>query len=294
MNNACNSCSEDGNCSAQKNGTGCDKTQSPEDLKLSENLGRIKNKIVVMSGKGGVGKSTVAVNIALALSLAGKKVGLLDVDVHGPSVPRLLSLTGEQAHIEKDYIEPVPWSKNLWVMSLGFLMPDQDEAVIWRGPVKMGLIRQFLQNVAWGDLDYLVVDCPPGTGDEPLTVMQLLGKEALAVIVTTPQQVAIDDVRRSVTFCKRMGNPVLGVVENMSGFICPDCGKRHDIFKAGAGEQMAMDTGVPFLGRIPVDPELARSGDEGFAYVKVYPESETSKTMREIIRPMLDQQAVMA
>jgi len=294
MNNACNSCSEDGNCSAQKNGTGCDKTQSPEDLKLSENLGRIKNKIVVMSGKGGVGKSTVAVNIALALSLAGKKVGLLDVDVHGPSVPRLLSLTGEQAHIEKDYIEPVPWSKNLWVMSLGFLMPDQDEAVIWRGPVKTGLIRQFLQNVAWGDLDFLVVDCPPGTGDEPLTVIQLLGKEATAVIVTTPQRVAIDDVRRSITFCKRTGNPLLGVVENMSGFVCPDCGKRHEIFKSGAGEQMAMDMDVPFLGRIPVDPELARAGDEGFAYVKVYPESETSKTMQEIIRPMLDQQAVMA
>lgn len=288
MSEACKSCSKDGKCSTQKEGKECEK--SAEDLRLDENLAKIKNKIVVMSGKGGVGKSTVAVNIALALALAGKKVGLLDVDVHGPSVPRLLSLSGKQAHIEKDYIEPIPWSRNLWVMSLGFLMPNQDEAVIWRGPVKMGLIRQFLQNVAWGDLDFLVVDCPPGTGDEPLTVMQLLGKEAKAVIVTTPQQVAIDDVRRSITFCKRTGNPVLGVVENMSGFVCPDCGKRHDIFKSGAGERMAMDMAVPFLGRIPVDPELARAGDEGFAYVKVFPESETSKTMQDIIRPMLDMQ----
>ena len=293
MGDACKSCSKSGKCSSQKEGKDCGE-KSAEDLKLSENLGRIRNKIVVMSGKGGVGKSTVAVNIALSLALAGKKVGLLDVDVHGPSVPRLLSLAGQQAHIEKDYIEPIPWSKNLWVMSLGFLMPNQDEAVIWRGPVKMGLIRQFLQNVAWGDLDFLVVDCPPGTGDEPLTVMQLLGKEARAVIVTTPQQVAIDDVRRSITFCKRTGNPILGVVENMSGFVCPDCGKRHEIFKSGAGERMAVDMDVPFLGRIPVDPELARAGDEGFAYVKVYPESETSKAMQDIVRPMLDMQPVTA
>ncbi len=289
MSNACKSCGKNGKCSSQKEGKDCgEKVPSPEDLKLADNLSRIKNKIVVMSGKGGVGKSTVAVNIALALALSGKKVGLLDVDVHGPSVPRLLSLSGQQAHIEKDYIEPIPWSKNLWVMSLGFLLPDQNEAVIWRGPVKMGLIRQFLQNVAWGELDFLVVDCPPGTGDEPLTVMQLLGKSAKSVIVTTPQMLAIDDVRRSITFCKRTGNQILGVVENMSGFVCPDCGKRHEIFKSGAGEQMAMDMGVPFLGSIPVDPELARAGDEGFAYVKVYPDSETSKIMREIVQPMLD------
>ena len=293
MSNACGSRGESGKCPSQKEGKDCGE-KSAEDLKLSENLAGIGNKIVVMSGKGGVGKSTVAVNIALSLALAGKKVGLLDVDVHGPSVPRLLSLTGQQAHIEKDYIEPIPWSRNLWVMSLGFLMPNPDEAVIWRGPVKMGLIRQFLQNVAWGNLDFLVVDCPPGTGDEPLTVMQLLGKEARAVIVTTPQQVAIDDVRRSITFCKRTGNPILGVVENMSGFVCPDCGKRHEIFKSGAGERMAVDMGVPFLGRIPVDPELARAGDEGFAYVKVYPESETSKAMQDIVRPMLDMQPVTA
>ncbi len=295
MSNSCSSCGENGNCSYQKEGKDCGKKeQSPEDLKLAENLGRIKNKIVVMSGKGGVGKSTMAANIALSLSLAGKKVGLLDVDVHGPSIPRLLSLSGQQAHIEKDYIEPIPWSKNLWVMSLGFLLPDRNEAVIWRGPVKMGLIRQFLQNVAWGELDFLIVDCPPGTGDEPLSVMQLIGQETKSVIVTTPQMLAIDDVRRSITFCKRTESQILGVVENMSGFVCPECGKRHEIFKSGAGERMAMEMGVPFLGRIPVDPELARAGDEGFAYVKVYPDSETSKVMRAVVQPMLDLQAVTA
>lgn len=295
MSNACSSCGEDGNCSYQKEGKDCGKkTQAPEDLKLAKSLDGIKNKIVVLSGKGGVGKSTMAVNIALSLSLAGKKVGLLDVDVHGPSVPRLLGLTGEAAHIERDYIEPVPWSKNLWVMSIGFLLPDRNEAVIWRGPVKAGLIRQFLQDVAWGELDYLVVDCPPGTGDEPLSIMQLLGKEVRSVIVTTPQMLAIDDVRRSITFCKRTESHILGVVENMSGFVCPECGKRHEIFKSGAGERMARDMGVPFLGRIPVEPELARAGDEGFAYIKVYPESETSAIMRQIIQPMLDLQAVSA
>jgi Mrp family chromosome partitioning ATPase/predicted Fe-Mo cluster-binding NifX family protein len=229
----------------------------------------------------------VAVNIAAALSLAGKKVGLLDVDVHGPSIPRMLSLTGEQPHIEKDYIEPIQWSKNLWVMSLGFMLPNRNDAVIWRGPIKMGLIKQFLQDVAWGELDYLVVDCPPGTGDEPLSTLQLIGPSAQAVIVSTPQGVAVDDVRRSVTFCSQVGNPVLGLVENMSGYVCPKCGEVSDIFASGGGEDLAREMGIKFLGRIPIDPEVVRSGDQGYVYVKTHHESEAAQSIGRIIKPML-------
>ncbi len=213
---------------------------SPQDEKVAHTVNRIRHKIVVMSGKGGVGKSTVAVNIAVSLSQAGFKVGLLDVDVHGPSVPRILSLSGVQPHMEQDCMEPVPWSKNLSVMSLGFLLPAH-EAVIWRGPIKGGLIRQFLSDVLWGELDFLVVDCPPGTGDEPMSVLDLLGPAAYAVVVTTPQDVAVDDVRRSITFCRQMGNPVLGVVENMAGFACPHCGQVEYIFNKGGGQHLAAE-----------------------------------------------------
>jgi Mrp family chromosome partitioning ATPase/predicted Fe-Mo cluster-binding NifX family protein len=258
-----------------------------KDEKLQKALGRIKHKIVVLSGKGGVGKSTVAANIAVALSMAGKRVGLLDVDVHGPSVPRLLSLKGEKPHIEKNYIEPVQWSPNLWVMSLGFMIPDEKDAVIWRGPIKMGLIKQFIEDVAWGDLDFLVVDCPPGTGDEPMSALQLLGKDAQAVVVTTPQGVAVDDVRRSVTFCHQIGNPILGIIENMGGFVCPKCGEVVDIFPPGGGEALAQEMEVNFLGRIPIDPEVVRAGDEGYVYVKVHHESEAAKAMGRIVKPIL-------
>ncbi len=269
-------------------GQGCpEHNQSPEDLKLRKNLGRIRHKIVVLSGKGGVGKSTVAVNIAVALSLAGKRVALLDVDVHGPSIPRLLSLSGQKPHIEQDYIEPIPWTRNLWIMSMGFLLPDDRQAVIWRGPVKMGVIRQFLQDVRWGDLDYLIVDCPPGTGDEPLSALQLLGPEAQAVIVTTPQGVAVDDVRRSVSFVRDVGNPVLGIVENMSGFVCSHCGQVENIFKTGGGRELAAEMGVPFLGSIPLDPEVVRSGDEGYAFMKVQHDSPTAEAFGRIVKPML-------
>jgi len=273
--NQCAGCSHKGSCSGEAKGV------CPEE-KLKNNLDRIKHKLVVLSGKGGVGKSTVAVNLAVGLALAGKKVGLLDVDVHGPSVPRLLSLNNKQPHVEKGYMEPVQWSRNLWVMSLGFLLPSDKEAVIWRGPVKMGLIRQFLEDVAWGDLDYLIVDCPPGTGDEPLSVLQLLGKSQ-AIVVTTPQGVAVDDVKRSITFCFQLETPVLGVVENMSGFICPKCGQRTDIFSMGGGEEMAQEMGVRFLARIPLDPEIVRAGEEGYVYVKTHAESEPAKELKKVI-----------
>ncbi|MGL1861052.1 MAG: Mrp/NBP35 family ATP-binding protein [Pseudodesulfovibrio sp.] len=277
----CASAAPDGGCSSS---SGCDE---PGEQKLQKTLGRIKHKIVVMSGKGGVGKSTVATNIAVALSLAGKKVGLLDVDVHGPSVPRLLSLKGEKPHMGDEIMEPVSWSRNLSVMSLGFLLDDDKTAVIWRGPMKVSLIKQFVEDVMWGDLDYLVVDCPPGTGDEPMTALQTLGTTAMAVVVTTPQGVAVDDVRRSLSFVGQMGNRVLGVVENMSGFACPDCGSVHNIFNTGGGEELAKEAGVQFLGRIPLDPAVAHSGDEGFPFMKVHKDSATGKAMNEIIAPLL-------
>lgn len=229
---------------------------------LAERMCQIKRKIVVLSGKGGVGKSTVAVNLAVALSLAGRKVGLLDVDIHGPSVPKMLHLDKARLRTENDCMIPVEVG-SLKVMSIGFLLSDSDQAVIWRGPMKMGVIKQFLKDVAWGELDYLIVDCPPGTGDEPLSVIQLMENASGAVIVTTPQEVALLDVRRSVTFCRELNLPVLGVVENMSGFICPKCGEVADIFKKGGGEEMARDMGVPFLGRVPITQAVVDSGDSG-------------------------------
>lgn len=280
---SCSGCASQSSCSTVQAPAG----PSAEERKLAATLGRIKRKIVVLSGKGGVGKSTVAVNIALALAQAGRTVGLLDVDVHGPSLPRLLSLSDAKPHIEPDCIEPISWSRNLWVMSLGFMLPGPEQAVIWRGAMKNNLIRQFLRDVTWGDLDFLVVDCPPGTGDEPLTVLQTIGPEALAVVVTTPQLLAVDDVRRSISFCREMGTPVLGVVENMSGFVCESCGHVQHLFTPGGGKKLAEEMGAPFLGAIPLDPELARSGDEGFAFVKVHPESPTTQAVNRIVAPLL-------
>ncbi len=246
-------------------------------------LDHIKNKLVILSGKGGVGKSTVSANIAIALAEAGKKVGLLDVDVHGPSIPRIMGLKGQKAKIKPPWLIPVKWSENLKVISLGFLLPDDDEAVIWRGPVKGGLIKQFIEEVAWGNLDYLVVDCPPGTGDEPLSVLQILGDDAKAIIVTTPQAVSIDDVRRSITFCNKVGNKVAGLVENMSGFVCPKCGDTVDIFGSGTGEKLAAETGVPFLGSIPLSKDIAQAGDMGKALTGLPDDHPVKKALKEIV-----------
>ena len=240
--------------------------ESPEEFierqQLESRLCGINHKIFVLSGKGGVGKSTVAVNLAVALSLAGKRVGLLDVDIHGPSIPKMLGLENSRARTENNILIPVTVG-SLKVMSIGFLLSEPDQAVIWRGPMKMGVIKQFLKDVAWDELDYLVIDCPPGTGDEPLSIAQLIHDAAGAIIVTTPQEVALADVRKCVNFCRRLEVPVLGVVENMSGFICPKCGEIADIFKKGGGEKMAADMSVPFLGRVPIDSAVVESGDTG-------------------------------
>jgi len=268
------------------NDASCDtKAGEPlQPLEIPGALARIKSKIVVLSGKGGVGKSTVAANLAAGLALEGLKTGLLDVDVHGPSIPRILGLAGTKPQMAGDAILPVEWNWNLKVVSMGFFLADPDEPVIWRGPVKGGVIKQFLTQVAWGDLDCLVVDCPPGTGDEPLSVMQFLGTDAAALVVTSPQDVAIDDVRRSIGFCRELGNPVLGIVENLSGFICAQCGAVHDIFKSGGGEKLAESAGVPFLGRIPIDGEVGIAADNGEAYLAVKGTSPAAQAFKGVVQ----------
>ncbi len=239
--------------------------------------------VAVLSGKGGVGKSTVAANLAAGLAMEGKRTGLLDVDVHGPSIPRLLKLGGCRPGMSENKLLPVEWHWNLGVMSIGFLLPGKDDAVIWRGPAKAGVITQLAEEVAWGQRDVLVVDCPPGTGDEPLSVLQIFGPKALALLVTSPQDVAVDDVRRSITFCRQLGNPILGIVENLSGFACPSCGAVHHIFSNGGGERLAQETNVPFLGRIPIDPEVARSGDDGDVYLAVAGKSPAAVAFKSVI-----------
>ena len=265
----------------------CDTTQLIPDLRENatekNELANIKRKIVVLSGKGGVGKSTVAANLAAGLALEGFKTGLLDVDIHGPSVPRLMGLSEAKPEMAGKAIIPVEWNWNLKVVSMGFFLADPDVPVIWRGPVKGGVIKQFIHDVAWGELDFLVVDCPPGTGDEPLSVMQLLGDDALALVVTSPQDVAIDDVRRSVAFCRELGNPVLGIVENLSGFHCPQCGTVHDIFNAGGGERLAEAAGVTFLGRIPIDAEVGRAADKGEVFLAVKGNSAAAIAFKEVV-----------
>jgi len=253
---------------------------------LADRLSHIRHKVMVLSGKGGVGKSTVAVHIARALAEAGRRVGLLDVDVHGPSVPRLLGLEGQGVEVRDETLLPVRVG-GLKVISIGFMLPQRDAAVIWRGPMKMNVIRQFLADVAWGDLDYLIIDSPPGTGDEPLSVAQLVEGADGAVLVTTPQELALADVRKSVNFCRQLGLPVLGVVENMSGFACPRCGEVTDLFGTGGGERMAHEMGVPFLGRVPLDPKVVEAGDAGTPLVRPGAESATAEAFEQVVLPLL-------
>ena len=264
--------------------------QAAEDQRrLEQRLGQIRQKILVLSGKGGVGKSTVATNLAMSLALAGYKVGLLDIDIHGPSIPTLLGLENEACGptAAVNVIEPVPLGENLKVMSIGFLLRSPRDAVVWRGPLKFKVIQQFLADVMWGPLDVLIVDSPPGTGDEPLTVGQLIGRPASAIVVTTPQDVALADVRRSITFCQQLHLQVLGVVENMSGFVCPHCGKTTDLFKSGGGERLAQEMDVPFLGKVPLDPQVVDSGDAGTPLVQRFAESPTALAFANIAKPIL-------
>ncbi|MCE5296623.1 MAG: Mrp/NBP35 family ATP-binding protein [Euryarchaeota archaeon] len=249
-------------------------TVQSEDVKLMKRLAQIKHKIIIMSGKGGVGKSTVATNLAMSLAMRGYETGILDVDITGPNVPKMLGVEDAPLMADDEGIFPVEVTPHLKAISMAFLISDKDAPVVWRGPAKMGAIRQFLTDVNWGKLDYLVIDLPPGTGDEPLSIAQLIPEADGAVIVTTPQDVALLDSRKSVMFAKKLGLPVLGVIENMSGFKCPHCGERIDLFKMGGGEKAAKDLGVPFLGRIPIDMAMVPAGDDGRPVVLGAPESE--------------------
>ena len=259
-----------GSCESEDHSTchSADAQIAQQDIAITRSLGKIRHKILVMSGKGGVGKSTVAVNLALGLAKKGHKVGLMDVDLHGPDVCRMLDLNEplELRQSAHSLIPPLIYNENVKVVSLEYMMKDRDEAIIWRGPLKIQAIRQFVADMDWGELDYLVIDAPPGTGDEPLSVAQTV-PNVQAVVVTTPQAVALADVRKSINFCKTVEMPIIGVVENMSGFVCPHCEETVDIFSSGGGEKTARDFELPFLGRVPMDPRVVVGGDSGKPYL---------------------------
>jgi len=277
-----------GGCSSTKLISKKDMESLEEKLMIDENIREIDHKILVMSGKGGVGKSSVAANIAVGLSMKGKQVGLMDIDIHGPSIPKLVGLDEATLMHSEDGLLPIEYSQNLRVMSIGFLIRDRKDADIWRAPLKHSLIKQFLTEVNWGGLDYLIVDCPPGTGDELISITQLLDGADGAVIVTTPQDVALSDVIKSISFCRQVNLPIIGVVENMSGFVCPGCGTTVDIFKSGGGEKMAAEMGVPFLGKIPIDPGMVEHGDDGKPLLQYAAESKTAVAFETVINTLLN------
>ena len=254
-----------------------------DDSKIKKSLSNIKHKIVVLSGKGGVGKSTVTANLALSLAKKGYSVGVLDGDIHGPSIPKILGVEDKKPEANDLGIKPVQAQPNLKVMSMGFLLLDKDSPVIWRGPLKMAAIKQFIGDVNWGKIDYLIVDLPPGTGDEPLSIAQLIPDSDGAIIVTTPQDVALLSVRKSINFVKKMNMPVIGIIENMSGFKCPHCNKTIDIFKTGGGKKASKDFKVSYLGGIPIDPEIVNTGDSGEPFIIKNSSSDTAKSMEKIV-----------
>ena len=258
-----------------------------EQEQIRQRMKQIKHQILVLSGKGGVGKSSIAANLAVWLSMQDKKVGLLDIDIHGPSIPKLLNLEGRKLQGRADRIEPVSYNDMLKVISIGFLIQDEKAAVIWRGPMKHNIIKQFVSDVFWGNLDYLIVDCPPGTGDEPLSIVHLLGKVDGAVVVTTPQQLAVTDVKKCITFCQHLNLPLLGIIENMRGFVCPHCNKRTDIFGGDGGRQMARDFDVPFLGSIPIDSKMVPAADLGKPFIYYNNKSPTAQALNSAFEPLL-------
>jgi len=263
------------------------KSKDEQDMALKDSLSRIRNKLVVMSGKGGVGKTSTSVNLSIALSRLGYRVGLMDVDLHGPDVPRVLGLMGMMGLSANHKLDPMRFSDNLKVVSIESLTTSKDEAIIWRGPIKFSAIRQFIADVEWGELDFLLIDAPPGTGDEPLTVAQTI-PDAQAVIVTTPQEVSLADVRKSISFCRTVKMAIFGLVENMSGYVCPHCGEQVDLFGSGGGERTAKEAAIPFLGRVPFDPQVVTCGDSGKSFQESYPDSPVTQAYEAIARKIGD------
>jgi len=254
---------------------------------LKENMSKIKHKILVLSNKGGVGKSSVAVNLACSLSEKGFEVGILDADLHGPSVATMLGFEGKKLQGSPEGIIPMSVSSNLVAVSMASLIENSDSPLIWRGPLKMMALKQFLGEVEWGALDYLIIDSPPGTGDEPLSICQLIPELEGGIIVTTPQGVALLDSRKCVNFLKNLNIPVLGIIENMSGLKCPHCGKNIDLFKSGGGKKAAEEFKLPFLGKIPIDLNMVSSADEGKPYISTYKNSETTQVFSKIVELIL-------
>lgn len=277
---SCSGCEEEKTCSTKEK-------EKHEDKRLAQRLSHIKNKIMVMSGKGGVGKSTVSVNLATSLALEGYEVGILDVDIHGPDIPRMCGVENRPLLSHGVGINPVSVFKGLQVVSMGLLSQDPDKAIVWRGPLKHRAIRQFLGDVNWGDLDYLVIDLPPGTGDEPLSIAQLIKNVDGAIIVTTPQDVALLDSRKAVNFSRLIHVPLFGIVENMSGMTCPNCGEKIDLFKVGGGAKAARELGVPYLGHIPIDPRMVIRCDAGKPFVLDPEPSAVKRAFERLARAVI-------
>jgi ATP-binding protein involved in chromosome partitioning len=256
-----------------------------QEERVRARMGKIKHKIAVISGKGGVGKSTVTVNLAIAFAMQGhaNKVGILDADIHGPSVPKMLGLTGQKLRAGPPGIFPASGPLGIKVVSIDFLLPDENTPVIWRGPLKMTAIRQFLSDIVWGELDLLLIDLPPGTGDEPLSVAQLLPEMDGVIIVTIPSEVSQVVVKKAVTFARRLGMPIIGIIENMSGFVCPSCGAKIDIFQSGGGTKIADELSIPFLGSIPIDQKICEDADKGMPFIVEHANSPASKAFLEIV-----------
>jgi ATP-binding protein involved in chromosome partitioning len=255
--------------------------KTKQDAAVDQSLKKIKNKYIVLSGKGGVGKSSTSVNLSIALADKGFNVGIMDVDLHGPDIPRMLGLKGMLELSKNNKLNPIQYSENLKVVSIESMIVKKDDAIIWRGPLKYSAIRQFIGEVEWGDLDFLIIDSPPGTGDEPLTVAQTI-PDAKAIIVTTPQEVSLADVRKSISFCRTVKMDILGLIENMSGFACPHCNEMIDLFGSGGGEKTAATAGIPFLGRIPFDPNVVACGDSGVSFQKKYSDAQVTKAFGDL------------
>lgn len=277
-----------GECQSEACSVGAkQQAQVEQDASAKKSLEKIKNKFIVMSGKGGVGKTSVSVNLAIALANKGFKVGLMDVDLHGPDVPRMLGLKGMLELSKRQKLEPMKYSENLGAVSVESLTVNKDDAIIWRGPIKHSAIKQFVSDVEWGEIDYLIIDCPPGTGDELISIAQII-PEAKAIVVTTPQEVALADIRKSINFCKTVKMEISGIIENMSGFECPDCGKQIALFGEGGGKRTAKETGIAFLGKIPFDINVVSCGDSGTSYQEKYADSPVTKAFANIVDKLIN------
>ncbi|MDQ1281304.1 MAG: ATP-binding protein involved in chromosome partitioning [Thermoproteota archaeon] len=278
--NNCETCTKTETCMDVK------KKQILEQERLKLNISRIKHKIAIISGKGGVGKSTVTVNLAMAFALNDyiDSVGILDADLHGPCVPKMLGLHGQRLPVGPAGIFPVKGPMGIKVVSMDFLLENDEDPVIWRGPLKMGAIKQFLSDMRWGELDFLFIDLPPGTGDEPLSVMQLIPDLDGVIIVTIPSEISQIVVKKAVTFARQLEIPIIGIIENMSGYVCPHCGTESNIFKTGGGRKIADDLSVPFLGSIPIDPAICSDSDEGVPFIIKHRDSASTKAFTKIVK----------